>query len=106
MQRYSTGCRLLLITPVLFILLQVAMALHHHHFQSYHDDKDSLHSVPVAFHSDHEKRDILTCLLPEGLLNHPSLSLWISNPDNPKMAFTVLITDPPQSRAPPNYLFS
>lgn len=104
MQRCSTGCRLLLITPALLILLQVALALHHNHSESYYDDEDSLHYFPTAFYPDHIKQDTLIYLASKVL---SSLSyLWIRNPDSPKTPTTVLITDPPQSRAPPSSLLS
>ena len=105
MQRCSTGCRLLLITPALLILLQVALVLHHHHSESYYDDEDSLHSFPTAFCPDHIKPDTSICLAAENPLPPPSF-LWIHNPDITKAVITVLITDPPQSRAPPSVLFS
>ncbi|MFA7404502.1 MAG: hypothetical protein WC007_10930 [Pelobacteraceae bacterium] len=105
MQKCSTGCRLLLITPALLILLQVALALHHHQSESCYDDEDSLHSFPSAFYPDHIKLDTLDCLSPEILMS-PHPCLWIRTPDSPKAPITVLVTDPPQSRAPPSTLFS
>lgn len=48
MQRCSTGCRLLLFTPALFILLQVTLVLHYHHAGSFYDDHDHLHSVSAS----------------------------------------------------------
>jgi|SRR5450631_3636329 len=100
MQSRLTACKLLLISPVLFLILQVALALHHHRFESYHDDEDSLHSFPTAFYPDHIKQDTLICLAPEVLLFPPSF-VRIRDPDSPKALITVLITDPPQSRSPP-----
>jgi len=100
MQKCSTGCRLLLIAPALLILLQVALALHHHHFESYHDDKDSLHSFPAAFCHDHIKLDALNWAAAEVLLFPPSY-IRVRNPDNPAAPVTILVSDPPQSRAPP-----
>jgi len=100
MQRCSTGCKLLHIAPALFILLQVALALHHHHFKSHHDVKDSLLTFPTSFYSDHIKLDTLTRLASATLLSIP-FCLWICTQDCPEAAVTVLIADPPQSRAPP-----
>lgn len=105
MQRCPTGCRLLLITPALLILLQVALALHHHHFESYHDDKDSLHSFSATFYLDHIKQDTLLRLASSVQLPTSSF-LWIRTQDSPKTAITLLVTDPPQSRAPPSKLLS
>ncbi len=104
MQRCSTRRRLLFIAPALFILLQVALALHRHHFESYHDDNNSLHSFPEAFYSDHIRLDTLIRLA--AALLSISLCLWIRSPDSPEAAVTVLIADPPQSRAPPSSIFS
>jgi hypothetical protein len=105
MQSRLTACKFLLIAPVLFLILQVALALHHHHSESYHDDKDSLHSFPTAFYPDHIKLDTLICLAPDDLSFPPSIAR-IRDPDSPKAPVTVLITDPPQSRAPPPALRS
>jgi hypothetical protein len=105
MQRCSTRCRLLLITPAIFILLQVALVLHHHHFESFHDDENLLHSLPTAFYHDHIKQDTLICFAAEVLLFLPT-SIKIRNTDSPKAQITALITDPSQSRAPPSMLFS
>lgn len=105
MQRCSTGCRLLLIAPALFVLLQVAHVLHRHHFDSYYDAEESLNSFPAAFYPDHIKQDTLIRLASPVLASTPS-SLWIRTPDSPEAAITVLIADPPQSRAPPLMPFS
>jgi len=104
MQICSTGCRLQLITPALFILLQVALALHHHHFESFHDNKDSLHSAPAAFYPTHVKQDLSSCLVSD-VLGFPPPFARIRNPDSPQAPTTVLVSDPPQSRAPPSPLF-
>jgi hypothetical protein len=104
MQKSSTGCKLLLITPAIYILLQVALALHHHHFESYHDDKDSLHSFPKTSINDHAKQDKLIYLVPASLLSLVTW-IWIRSPEPRKAAITVLISDPPQSRAPPALLY-
>jgi hypothetical protein len=104
MQRCSTGCRLLLITPAIFILLQVALVLHHHHYVSCHGDEDLLHSFPTAFCPDHIKLVTFICLVAEVLL-FPAFCLRFRNTDNPKAPITTLITDPSQSRAPPATLF-
>jgi len=101
MQRCSTGCRLLLVTPVFFILLQVAFALHHHHFESYHDDRDVLHSISTMCYPDHVKQDTLICLASKVPVPSPP-SITILSPDSPKAPVTILITDPSQSRAPPS----
>jgi len=100
MQSSLTACKHLLIPPVLFLMLQVSLALHHHHFDSFHDDEDSLHSFPSAFYPDHIKLDTLICLAPEDLIFSPSCAR-LRNPDSPEAASTVLVTDPSQSRAPP-----
>jgi hypothetical protein len=101
----STGCRLLLIAPALLLLLQVALALHHHHDHSYHDDEDSLHSFPTAFYPDHMKQDSLVGLA-TGIQFSPPNGVIVRNPDSPRASLSVLITDPPQSRAPPSTLLS
>jgi hypothetical protein len=85
------------------MLLQVALALHHH-FESYHHDEGLLHSLPTAFNPDHIKQDTLICLAAEVLLFPPFL-LRIRNTDGPKALITDLISDPSQSRAPPSTLF-
>ena len=105
MQRCSKACRLLLITPALFILLQVAHALHQHNFETYHDDGNLLHSLPTAFYHDHIKQDPLICFASEVLL-FPSSCLRIRNTDSPNALITALITEPSQSRAPPSTSFS
>jgi hypothetical protein len=105
MQRCSTGCKLLRIAPALFILLQVALALHHHHFESRHDNKDSLQSFSTVYYPDHIKLDLLIRLASAALLSLP-FCLWIRTQDSPEAAVTVLIADPPQSRAPPLIRFS
>jgi hypothetical protein len=100
MQKCSTGCRLLLVAPAFLILLQVALALHHHHFESYHDDEDSLHSFPAAFYPDYIKLDTLNYAAAEILLFPPSY-VSVRTPDSAAVPVTVLLSDPPQSRAPP-----
>lgn len=96
---------MLLIAPALFILLQVALARHHHYFKSCHDDKNSLHTFPAAFHPDQKNPDTLTNLAPAAPL-FALFCLWIRTQDSPEAAVTALIADPPQSRAPPYPLFS
>jgi hypothetical protein len=91
--------------PALFLLLQVALALHHHHFSSYHDNKDSLHSASTAFYPDHKKQDFLICFAAEVLAGPPSC-LKIRDIDGSKAPITDLIIAPPQSRAPPKTEFS
>lgn len=105
MLKRSTGCRLLLVTPVLFILLQVALSLHHHHFKSYHDNDDSLHSAPVAFYPDQSNTDTLFFLVPT-CLGSPHCNLWVRTPDCLEIPVTALFAAPPQSRAPPSVLRS
>lgn len=105
MQRCSTGCRMLLIMLALLILLQMAIALHHQHFESCYDGKGSLHSFPTVFCPDHIKLDTLICLTSKALLPPPSC-LWIRSPDSPEAPITILITAPSQSRAPPISLLS
>jgi hypothetical protein len=105
MQRCSTGCRLLLIAPALFLLLQAAHVLHQHHFDSYYDAEESLNSFPAVFDPDHIKPDTLIRLL-SPVPPSTSFCPWVRTPDSPEAAITVLIADPPQSRAPPLPLFS
>jgi len=100
MQSRLTACRLLLILPALLLMLRVSLALHNLHFESYHDDQGSLQSFSTAFYPDHIKQDTLICLAAEVLLFPPSF-VRVRNPDSPKAPITVLITAPPQSRAPP-----
>jgi hypothetical protein len=87
--------------PALFIMLQVALVLHHHRTEeSCYDDNDSLHSAPEAFYPDHIKQDVLICVASRILL--PTLpGLWFLIPDSPKTPVTILAAAPPQSRAPP-----
>src|ERR1039457_2143935 len=103
MQRCSTACRLLLITPALFILLQAALVLHHYHHVSCNGDENLLHSLPTAFYPDHIKQDTMICLAAEVLLFPHSYSR-IRNTESSKAPITALITDPSQSRAPPSTL--
>ena len=79
--------------------------MHHHHFQSYHDDKDSLHAFTAAFYPDHIKLDTLIRLASAALLSTPFCE-WTRTQDTPEAAVTLLIADPPQSRAPPIALFT
>ena len=103
MQKCPTGCRLLLIAPALFILLQVALALHHHRIESYYDNEDSLHSIPTSYYLDHIKQDTFIRLASEVLLFCPPY-VWISDPASSRVSSTVPISDPRQSRAPPSSL--
>ena len=48
MRSRLTACKLLLIVPALFLMLQVSLALHHHQNDSYHDDRDYFHSVSTS----------------------------------------------------------
>lgn len=105
MQRRTTGGSLLLIMPAFFTLLQVALAQHHQHIESYHEDKDSQYSFPTAFYPNHIKQETMASMTSDVLLPTPS-SLWNLNPDYPKKPVTVLFAAPPQSRAPPYTLFS
>lgn len=101
MQRCSTGCRLLLITPALFVLLQVALALHQHHSESYYDARDAHHHpYPAACCNDHHKHDSLSFLASHGILPEPFYQT-IRTQDTPRTPFNILIADPSQSRAPP-----
>ena len=101
MQRNLIRFRLILITPALFILLQLALALHHHHFQSYHDAADSLHSAPTACHTDHVNYDILHIVASSPLLSLPSYSR-IRTPECISAPVKELITASSHSRAPPS----
>jgi hypothetical protein len=100
MLKRSTGYTLLLVTLALFILLQVALSLHHHHFESYHDFGDSLHSAPVAFYLDDITKDSHYSLFSSYILS-PEANSWVRNYDCPKRPATVLLAAPHQSRAPP-----
>lgn len=100
MQSSFTACKHLLVTPILFLMLLV---LHHHHLDSCHDDEDSLHSLPSAFHPDHIKQVSLSCLA-AGMLSFPFAGAWVRTPDSPESPHSVLVTDPTQSRAPPSSL--
>lgn len=101
MQRYLTEYRLLPVKPVLFMLLLMALAQQQHrHFEFDCDGKNSLHFIPATFYPDLALHDALACFTPEVLLfsaAHP----WTRNSDRPHAPVTALITDPPQSRAPP-----
>jgi hypothetical protein len=100
MLKRSTVFRLLLVSPALFILLQVALSLHHHHFKSYHDNDDSLHSAPAAYYPEHITKDALLCLNSKHLLS-PIFNTWFNNPGVLEIPLTVLFAASPQSRAPP-----
>jgi hypothetical protein len=100
MKRCLTGCRLWLAAPAFFLLMQVAVALHHHHFKSFHDDNDSLHSFSATFYPDHIKQDALSCFSSDVLPFTSSYSR-VQKPDLSITPFAVLIIDPSQSRAPP-----
>ncbi|MEI7815826.1 MAG: hypothetical protein WCI45_01425 [Desulfuromonadales bacterium] len=100
MQKCSTAFRLLLIAPALFILLQVKVALHHHHGESYHDDKDSLHSFLTVFSHDNVKQDKTVCLASLACL-FPHFGLWAPDSDRTIIIPAALSSNPPQSRAPP-----
>ena len=105
MRRCLTGIRLLLAAPAFVLLMQLALALHHHHEKSFHDDKDSLHSYSTAFYPDHIKQDVLSCP-PASLLKYASFYLREHSPENPITPITFLIVDPSHSRAPPHNVVS
>lgn len=105
MQKSSTGCGLLIIVPAFFILLQVALSLYLHRSEPHHGDKFLPHLLPAAFAADLVKQDIYICLATKLLLS-PSSCIWGCDPDSPEVPVTTLITDPPQSRAPPTSFFS
>jgi hypothetical protein len=101
MQKCSKRCKLLLIMPALFILLQVALALHHHLSQSFYDNEDSLHSAPTAFYPDNTTQSFLFSHAPG--LQASILSCEIAcSTESPRSPVTALTSDPPQSRAPPS----
>ena len=103
MQICSTERRLLLTMPALYLLLQVSIVLHHHHADSYYNDKDSLHLTPAGFLASHIKLDVLTHL-PSNSLLPPPPSVIILSTDNLGEPITVLTIAPSQSRAPPSKL--
>ncbi len=100
MQRCTTGCRLLLVTPALLLLLQVAAVLHNHHPDPGYDAEDSCQSFPSAFYPDHIKQDALICLASDAVRLRISY-VWARKPDTLQVPITALFTAPPQSRAPP-----
>jgi len=100
MQRYLTEFRLLLALPVLFLLLQLAIARHHHSSESYNGGKESLTFLPPALYFDLTKHDSSICFTPE-ILFFSLFHLLICTGDRIHIPIADLITDPPQSRAPP-----
>ena len=103
MQKCSTGCRLLLVTPALLLLLQVAAVLHYHPPDPGYDAEDSLNSFTTDFYSDHIKHDVLNCVASDAVRLRTSCA-WARKPDSHQVPMAALFTAPPQSRAPP--LFS
>lgn len=103
MQRCSTVCRLLLLTPVLFILLQVALILHYHQTSSYYDDHDYFHTVSTTVNKHYSTlKDYIEP--PHHQQIHSPL---VTRSDYTLLHYTnevLVVTSPPHSRAPP-YMF-
>jgi len=99
MRSRLTACKLLLIVPALFLMLQVSLALHHHQSNSYHDDRDYFHSVSTSVDKQFSAIDGIIdplYLLP---IYRPLITATIHYLDHThvKVAFTT----PSHSRAPP-----
>jgi len=99
MRSRLTACKLLLITPALFLLLQVSLALHHHHTCSYHDDQGCFHGIStsidkqvgkIGFNFGPKGRYLLYCPLVTDNAHRFQMS-----PE------AVVFTTPSHSRAPP-----
>lgn len=99
MRSRLTACKLLLIVPALFLMLQVSLALHHHQSNSYHDDRDYFHSVSTSVDKQFSTID--------GIINPPYLlpiycplvtaTIRCLDHKPEKIAFST----PSHSRAPP-----
>lgn len=89
--------------PVLFMLLQVGIAQHHHTIELSGNDEESLNFLPTAFCLDLVKHDVLPCFTTVVLLSS-AFRPWVCNSDRFHFPVAVPVSDPPQSRAPPTSL--
>lgn len=99
MQRCSTGCRLLLFTPALFILLQVTLVLHYHHAGSFYDEHDYLHSVSVSVDKHFSTPNDF--IEPAELQLFHSLPVTGTNYSFSHCSEVLTLISPSHSRAPP-----
>jgi hypothetical protein len=99
MRSRLTACKLLLIAPVLFLMLQVSLALHHHHTCSYHDGQGCFHGISTSIDKQAGKIDFI--IGPKGQYL-PYCPLVTGNDDRFQISpEAVVFTTPSHSRAPP-----
>jgi len=103
MQQRITACRFLLIGPALFLMLQLAFALHHHHSYSLHDDHDGFHSVSTSIAKKVCAAYDFHLALPAQMPKYSPLAIQTVTIVSPPPV-TAHITSASPSRAPPTLL--
>ncbi len=98
-QRIATS-KFLLFCPALFLMLQLAFALHHHHTYSIHDDHDSFHSVSTSIAKKICTSIDFCLVLPVQLPKYSPLTK-VTVYAVPPPPVTTHVTSASPSRAPP-----
>lgn len=100
MRSRLTACKLLLFAPALFLMLQVSLARHHHHTNSYHDELDNFHNVPISVDKQVCTFDVILGTQGGYPLYHPLSADAAHRIQRPPE--TAGFTTPSHSRAPPS----
>jgi hypothetical protein len=80
-------------------MLQVSLALHHHHTYSYHDEQDCFHSAPTSLDKHVDSLDAVIGLAGQCSHYSPLISATVNLFQEP--ADGITIETPDGSRAPP-----